>query len=146
MYWFYYIFFKLLFSLAKVEGCFAMKKLINHNSKGPNICLRSIYITMYALGRHIKRRSNVQITESTSKSNIFYLECTAKPKSAILATPFLTKMLAIFKSRWIIVFEARYKRPLNTSATIFLISCSLSGLLFLILDSRSPSLQSYVIM
>jgi len=33
-----------------------------------------------------------------------YLEKTAKPKSAILAFPSLTRMLAIFMSRWIIFF------------------------------------------
>ena len=62
-----------------------MKELINENSKGPNISLGAVYIMDKSLGRHVNRRTYVDIFEFLSVLIVVYFVNFAKPKSAILA-------------------------------------------------------------
>lgn len=45
------------------ERCLAVQQLVNQHSKGPNICLWAIDILDESLGRHVDRRSNVDVLE-----------------------------------------------------------------------------------
>lgn len=62
-----------------------MKKLVDKNSKGPDISLGTIYIVNKSLGRHVDRRTYVDIFKFLSVLIGVYFVNLAKPKSAILA-------------------------------------------------------------
>lgn len=57
---------KLLFSLAIVEGCFAMIEFIDHDSECPDISLGPIHVIQNALGRHIERRPDIEVSKIDS--------------------------------------------------------------------------------
>ena len=127
-----------LLSLTRIEGCFPVIHLINHNPKGPYVCLRPVDVVQDTLRRHVERRADVQILEIDPKYRHAYLEWSAKPKSAILATPLCMKILAILRSLCTIFLEAKYFNPRYTSAMILLISHSSNLCFLLILPSKSP--------
>ena len=88
-----------------------MSQFVDHDPESPDVCLGTVGVVEKALGRHVEGGADVEILEVGSRWQEDYLAWTANPKSAILATPFLRKMFATFKSLWIIPFEERYKRP-----------------------------------
>jgi hypothetical protein len=75
-----------------------MIKLVQHDAEGPDIRFWAVHIMMNAFRRHVERRAYIEIVEQATELKKTYMECTANPKSAILATPLFRKTLAIFKS------------------------------------------------
>ena len=63
-----------LLSLARIEGCFPVIQLIDHNPKGPYVCLRPVDVVQDTLRRHVERRADVQILEIDPKYRHAYLE------------------------------------------------------------------------
>ncbi len=66
-----------------------MEYLIKKYSEGPYIGFWSIDILDKALRSHVDGTSNIDILPLFPKLTFIYMVLLAKPKSAILATPFL---------------------------------------------------------
>lgn len=60
-------------AIAMAKRSLAMQKLVDNDSKSPNISLLPVNIMNQTLRRHIEWRSNIQIFETLSLSVIYYL-------------------------------------------------------------------------
>lgn len=80
------------------------------------------------------------------KLNKNYQETCPKPKSAILWTPLLIKILETLISLCTICFLAKYLRPSQTSTAILYSYFSLKGPDFLSFFYKSPPVQSSITM
>ena len=90
--------FELGLRFTEVERGVAMQYFIDKYSESPDVSFGSVDILDEALWSHIDGASNINVFPLFPRLTLMYVVLFAKPKSAILATPFLKKILAIFIS------------------------------------------------
>ena len=77
-----------------------MQQFVDHDANRPNIVLDGVDVLLEGLGRHVERAAHVilLLLEGRAELGETYCDFFAKPKSAILATPLETKILANLRS------------------------------------------------
>lgn len=133
---------QLILSPALPRG-FTVQQLIQHDSDRPDIILDGVDVLLECLGRHVKRAAHIVLLLLEGRTALFQMYCDffAKPKSAILATPPLIKILANFRSLCRNLFSPISKNPSTISFIIVRTSPSFILRFFLRRELRSPSLQ-----
>jgi hypothetical protein len=77
-----------------------MEQFIDHYSDRPDIVLDRVDVLLEGFGRHVERAAHVVLLLLERRPELAetYCDFFAKPKSAILATPLETKILANLRS------------------------------------------------
>jgi len=85
-----------------LPGSLPVQHLIDHDADRPDIVLDGVYVLLEGLRGHVERTAHIVLLllEGGTAWMQTYCDFLAKPKSAILATPLLMKMLANLRSLW----------------------------------------------